>query len=1174
MGFDMHQCTSWLVCSLLLGTLHITAAKQHAHLAAPSNLVQSKTLSSSSFGAKGFSKFLLRRNHEVPESFGFGQIKKSNLPLLAPPLNSKRVKYLRKRIQHIKTKPFIQVQLKNKHFDGRTWFEVWEDTPLSRHRREAPNLKASNNLSSAVGISVEKSSHHSDNAILSTHSLTFKPNETKAISPETEIHSNYGHSSINSSLASSTLVTASMTLFSFLSDLISSAQTPPSSVKLIDTSVPVSSFQPTKNASKILPTKIIPTPSVIPSSNTGLSPKLSEVDKQLNSIHSSTTSSAYFNFHSFPVLQPSMPSISNTDHQSVESTTQSLISLATSLAHVPTPALTKPFLTNLSTSPIHMSSVLNNKIPNFFDLSSTSLPGHNTNKIPSLLDDKLQSVSISSLNVLSIHNSLLPASTNPNENLTLGDQPTPQISAQTELSGIVPKSLALYHSKAAHMSKPLSAIPSLTLSSSVSFPHPSEISPSSTLRTTMATRPRINVTSTWYQPESAHMVSPLLSVPGSKNTSTVKSTTKPKTNTHTSVTQKPPSDGANNSVSQRKTDPEPESGSTTQSSNVSGPDSEYTGDLLAKPVPDWEIAKKEWKAAWEVHLYLFGILFAILAVYSLVSIVRLWHIQHLLSKKYFVVLNLLIFFFCLLRMLFLLIDGYNSNHTFLPVIEYFLVGTVLPCLTSSFSVLFYALLNATKVQMLPTQIQRLPVLICIILFHFLLSLSADILIAFFDNARILLFVCQIFFVLWGLFLFLGYIYAFRSLYSAAEKRQKSLLQLRQLNNQWESNGSPAKERLTLSLGIKVTLLSAILGTVCACLQAYAALGVFGVFSKETPQPWPWWGYQTSIRFIEFFFCVTMIYVATQPFKYHSKYDCGFWFYFSSCIQLCQIKSVWNTSNDPGWNELDDAITNTPITKNGGRKEIKAAGYEIIPLTITLSTDADLSMQDPLENESMLVVQDGFVRFRTNEELEQLRRSPRIPRMDLTDSKPTPSKPKTLQWGENSTRGHQNGGFQSGDTLPGHMSPDCISTSTSPSSSQWNRISTTGSELTFRPPSISLAESIDKELEQYFRRSSICSERSLYSVRSTSMPGGIAIDSSEMSDSNSVFPSEGSPCGNGPIDGDCLPDLDPTFSTKQGVRRGNVRDKLVNNVRYLSLDDLQKCPQNSSCGIRWKADSDT
>lgn len=316
----------------------------------------------------------------------------------------------------------------------------------------------------------------------------------------------------------------------------------------------------------------------------------------------------------------------------------------------------------------------------------------------------------------------------------------------------------------------------------------------------------------------------------------------------------------------------------------------------------------------------------------------------------------------------------------------------------------------------------------------------------------------------------------------------------------------------------------------------------------------------------------MTYVATQPFKYHSKYDCDVWFYFSSCIQLFQIKSVWNTTNDPSWNELDDAITNTLIIQNGGRKEIKAAGYEIIPMTITLSTDADLSVPDPLENESMLVVEDGFVRFRTNEELEELRRSPRMPRMDLTDSKPIPAKPKTLQWGENTSQGHRNGGFQSGDTIPGYMSPECISTSTSPASSQWNRISTTGSDFTFRPPSLSLAESIDKELEHYFRRSSICSERSLSSIRSSSMPDGIAMGSSDTIDSNSVFPSEGSPCGNRPTDCDCLPDLDPTFSEKPEDKRGNVRDKLVNNVRYLSLDDLGKHPQSSSCGVRWKPDN--
>ena len=116
-----------------------------------------------------------------------------------------------------------------------------------------------------------------------------------------------------------------------------------------------------------------------------------------------------------------------------------------------------------------------------------------------------------------------------------------------------------------------------------------------------------------------------------------------------------------------------------------------------------------WQEAWEVHLYFFAALFGCLGVYTLVCVLRLWRIHRLMSRRYFVSLNLLMVLLCATRVLYLTLDGYNSNRTFHPSLDYFLYSISFPCLTSAFSIQLYALLQATKMQFLPPTIQKVSV---------------------------------------------------------------------------------------------------------------------------------------------------------------------------------------------------------------------------------------------------------------------------------------------------------------------------------------------------------------------------------------------------------------------------------------------------------------------------------
>ncbi|CAH1265132.1 Hypp3123 [Branchiostoma lanceolatum] len=287
----------------------------------------------------------------------------------------------------------------------------------------------------------------------------------------------------------------------------------------------------------------------------------------------------------------------------------------------------------------------------------------------------------------------------------------------------------------------------------------------------------------------------------------------------------------------------------------------------AEPEPKWDEAKETWRFWWFVHIYTFGGLFALLALYSLISMVRLTR-KHLLSMGYFLALNFLMLLMGASRAVYLFVDAYNSLKLLHPALSYFLFSVGFPCMTSAFCLLYLALLQTTKMQAMSPKVYQTCVMVAIIVLHFGLSVATDLIIGFLGTAKILMLVCQGVFAIWGIILAFSYFFIFRRLYRSARHRMKELQRMNLSKSKLPGiNPIKKKQKTRLGTAVKVTLVTAILGLLCSLLQVYAMVEVFGIFYKQ-PEPWPWWGFQTAFRLCEFLMCVTMSYVATQPFRFH------------------------------------------------------------------------------------------------------------------------------------------------------------------------------------------------------------------------------------------------------------------------------------------------------------------
>ena len=429
--------------------------------------------------------------------------------------------------------------------------------------------------------------------------------------------------------------------------------------------------------------------------------------------------------------------------------------------------------------------------------------------------------------------------------------------------------------------------------------------------------------------------------------------------------------------------------SRAEEENETEPRSEGEEYSYAEPQPDWIEAKKIWGPCWEIHVYGIGLAFAILTVYSFTSVIRLWRKKNLLSQGYFIALNSIMFAVGFFRALYFLVDGYNSNGTFHPVGHYLLYSIGFPCVTSAFSILLLALLQTLKMHVISPKIQKTKVLVCIIIGHLAFSILTDIIVGNFYTAEMMIFVCQVATVIWGLMLFVGYIYVFRKLYKAAMWRQNEMMRISLAKIKLDGVSPYTKPpKLTLNVAIKITLSTAIFGLLLAFLQIYGMVGVFSVFSDSVPNPWVWLAFNTSIRLTELSMCITMSYVATQPFRYNednknekrSRRWSGI-LYMAPCRRIFECDSASLHDDDLSWADLPDHVNEnevdphgtldiseeaTPMTANG--RAVQAAAAAAVAGQNEKDSGSKKSASLAARPASLLVSENGFIRFREDGEM--------------------------------------------------------------------------------------------------------------------------------------------------------------------------------------------------------------
>lgn len=278
--------------------------------------------------------------------------------------------------------------------------------------------------------------------------------------------------------------------------------------------------------------------------------------------------------------------------------------------------------------------------------------------------------------------------------------------------------------------------------------------------------------------------------------------------------------------------------------------------------------------AWDIHVYIIATLFAILAVVSVFNLVRITSYKRLVNFGYFLTLHALLLVIGCTRSAYLFYDAYNINNSLPESVSKLSLNIVFPLLTASFSLLFLYLLKITDVRTKFYRLQSAVLLLFLVIVHLVFVVSVDLCTptdaapvnissvstvtssSFTSYSSLLPLLSQCVFVLLCVVLGVTYIYLYKTLSHASLRKQATMF----------GTSFTDPHRSSLYHAVRVALAVAMLSLLMAVLQLYGMFGVYELLSKDQPHPWLWWGFQFSVRVIEVSICFLLCWAGVRPLR--------------------------------------------------------------------------------------------------------------------------------------------------------------------------------------------------------------------------------------------------------------------------------------------------------------------
>ena len=288
-----------------------------------------------------------------------------------------------------------------------------------------------------------------------------------------------------------------------------------------------------------------------------------------------------------------------------------------------------------------------------------------------------------------------------------------------------------------------------------------------------------------------------------------------------------------------------------------------TQEALGEPVPEWHSAIQTWGFAWEFYQYGFGAAFGLLALLTVIFLLRILKLNRTTRpKKATLVVLILLFLFGSSRCLYLSVDAYNTKWIFPKALSNILWSIGNPCIITAYTLIFLVLRN---IFFMKERFQRWYTVRNIALVtvpYFALVFVAELVVLYIPSFKGLTFTCQIFYIVVSVML--SSFYSFIAFLLWKNYKGKNIHRGKQ-NRQQLAWVATNKIRGRRTLSMLKTCIAAVMGAVTLCaLQIYSMSGVYGVFSKASyVEAWPWLIFNYSMRILELFLSLVLYVASTK-----------------------------------------------------------------------------------------------------------------------------------------------------------------------------------------------------------------------------------------------------------------------------------------------------------------------
>lgn len=305
--------------------------------------------------------------------------------------------------------------------------------------------------------------------------------------------------------------------------------------------------------------------------------------------------------------------------------------------------------------------------------------------------------------------------------------------------------------------------------------------------------------------------------------------------------------------------------------NITEP-KQYDVILLAgQPVTGWERATKTWGTAWDILVYGVVAVNIGLLIWTSVNIALTCRLRRLLSRSYFVTLNVMVLIFAMSRILFYSIDPYSIRRIMPELPGNLLNNLTFPTLSVGFSLLYIALKQCVQPSNYLPILMKTRTTVIFSIACFLVSALTDIITFFVHSASLMIFVCQIFYILWA-FVFVGLfaslIMKFKVLTRKARiKMNKSCYKAGHCRRDFHK-----RYLVALPACVRISCISSIFMLFLAAVNIYMVCAEFGLLKRsilttmclKVRRAWPFYILKTSELVIEHLLALTLVICGTQP----------------------------------------------------------------------------------------------------------------------------------------------------------------------------------------------------------------------------------------------------------------------------------------------------------------------